>query len=128
MKQFSGSFFAVAVMAASLFLAGCNKPSSTLDTSGGDTIKVGEFASMTGNEATFGQSSHKGTALAIEDLNAAGGVLGKKFELIMEDDQSQAGQPATVVRKLISRDGVVAMLGEVASSRSLEAAPILPAE
>ena len=60
----------------------------------------------------------------IEELNAAGGVLGKKFELITEDDQSQAGQPATVVRKLISRDGVVAILGEVASSRSLEAAPI----
>jgi branched-chain amino acid transport system substrate-binding protein len=123
MKQFSGPFLVVAVMAASLFLTGCNKPSTTPGT-GGDTIKVGEFASMTGSEATFGQSSHKGTALAIEELNAAGGVLGKKLELIMEDDQSQAGQPATVVRKLISRDGVVAILGEVASSRSLEAAPI----
>ncbi len=123
MKQFSGPFLAVAVMAASLFLTGCNKP-STVPGAGGDTIKVGEFASMTGSEATFGQSSHKGTALAIEELNATGGVLGKKLELIMEDDQSQAGQPATVVRKLISRDGVVAILGEVASSRSLEAAPI----
>jgi branched-chain amino acid transport system substrate-binding protein len=123
MKQFSGPFLAVAVVAASLFLTGCNKP-STAPGAGGDTIKVGEFASMTGSEATFGQSSHKGTALAIEELNAAGGVLGKKFELITEDDQSQAGQPATVVRKLISRDGVVAILGEVASSRSLEAAPI----
>ena len=123
MKQFSGPFLAVAVVAASLFLTGCNKP-STVPGAGGDTIKVGEFASMTGSEATFGQSSHKGTALAIEELNAAGGVLGKKLELIMEDDQSQAGQPATVVRKLISRDGVVAILGEVASSRSLEAAPI----
>src|SRR5271163_413138 len=79
---------------------------------------------MTGSEATFGQSSHKGTQLAIDDLNAAGGVLGKKFDLITEDDQSQAGQPATAVRKLISSDGVVAVLGEVASSRSLEAAPI----
>ena len=123
MKQFSGPFLAVAIVAASLFLTGCNKP-STAPGASGDTIKVGEFASMTGSEATFGQSSHKGTALAIEELNAAGGVLGKKFELIMEDDQSQAGQPATVVRKLISRDGVVAILGEVASSRSLEAAPI----
>jgi branched-chain amino acid transport system substrate-binding protein len=123
MKQFSGPFLAVAVVAASLFFTGCNKP-STAPGAGGDTIKVGEFASMTGSEATFGQSSHKGTALAIEELNAAGGVLGKKLELIMEDDQSQAGQPATVVRKLISRDGVVAILGEVASSRSLEAAPI----
>src|SRR5277367_4271557 len=122
MKIWRGQFFPAA-LAAVIFLAGCNKPSSAPG-AGGDTIKVGEFASMTGSEASFGQSSHKGTALAVDDLNAAGGVLGKKLELHMEDDQSQAGQPATVVRKLISRDGVVAMLGEVASSRSLEAAPI----
>lgn len=89
-----------------------------------DTIRIGEFASLTGKEATFGQSSHNGTQLAIDELNAKGGLLGKKLQLLTEDDESKAGQPATVVRKLISRDGVVAVLGEVASSRSLEAAPI----
>src|ERR1043165_6445088 len=89
-----------------------------------DTIKVGEFASLTGGSASFGQSSHKGTQLAIDEVNAAGGVLGKKLKLITEDDQSTAGQPATIVRKLISQDKVVAVLGEVASSKSLEAAPI----
>lgn len=90
----------------------------------GNTILVGEFASLTGKEATFGISSHEGTMLAIEELNAAGGLLGKKFELKTEDDQSKAGEPANVVNKLISKDGVIAVLGEVASSRSLEAAPI----
>ena len=89
-----------------------------------EEIAVGEFASLTGGSASFGQSSHKGTALAIEEVNAQGGVLGKKIKLITEDDQSQAGQPATIVRKLISQDKVVAVLGEVASSKSLEAAPI----
>jgi branched-chain amino acid transport system substrate-binding protein len=89
-----------------------------------DEIPVGEFASLTGASASFGQSSHKGTELAVEQINAAGGVLGKKLRLITEDDQSQAGQPATIVRKLISQDKVVAILGEVASSKSLEAAPI----
>ena len=89
-----------------------------------DEIKVGEFASLTGGSASFGQSSHKGTALAFDELNAAGGVLGKKFKLITEDDQTLAGQPATIVRKLISQDKVIAVLGEVASSKSLEAAPI----
>ncbi|HVS52492.1 MAG TPA: ABC transporter substrate-binding protein [Opitutaceae bacterium] len=89
-----------------------------------DTIKLGEFASLTGGSASFGQSSHKGTLLAIDELNARGGVLGKKLELITEDDQSQAGQPATIVQKLIAQDKVVAILGEVASSKSLEAAPI----
>ncbi len=89
-----------------------------------DQIVVGEFASLTGGSASFGQSSHKGTALAIDEINAAGGVLGKKIKLITEDDQSLAGQPATIVRKLISQDKVVAVLGEVASSKSMEAAPI----
>jgi branched-chain amino acid transport system substrate-binding protein len=110
--------------ATALFLAGCNKPAT--ETSGGDAdvIKVGEYASLTGKEATFGISSHEGTQLAVDQINAAGGVLGKKIKLLTEDDLSKAGEPATVVNKLISRDGVVAILGEVASSRSLEAAPI----
>jgi branched-chain amino acid transport system substrate-binding protein len=110
---------------ALLLLDGCNKPSDGGGSGGtGGTIKVGEFASLTGKEATFGASSHEGTQLAIEEINAAGGVLGKKLELLTEDDLSKAGEPATVVNKLISRDDVVAILGEVASSRSLEAAPI----
>ena len=64
-----------------------------------DEIVIGEYASLTGGSASFGQSSHKGTALAIDEINAAGGVLGKKLKLITEDDQSQAGQPATIVAK-----------------------------
>jgi branched-chain amino acid transport system substrate-binding protein len=108
-------------LAASVLIAGCKKDEVA---GSGDTIKVGEFASLTGSEATFGQSSHNGTQLAIDEINAAGGVLGKKIVLRTEDNQSQAGQSATAVRKLISSDGVIAILGEVASSRSLEAAPI----
>jgi len=88
------------------------------------TIRVGEFASLTGKEAAFGQSSHKGTLLAVEELNAAGGVLGRPIELITEDDQSKQGEAATIAKKLISRDKIIALLGEVASGRSLEAAPI----
>jgi len=92
-----------------------------------DTIKIGEYASITGKEASLGQSSHQGTVLAVETINAAGGVLGRKLELITEDTQSKAGESGTAVRKLISRDKVVAILGEVASSRSLEGAPICQA-
>ena len=103
--------------------SGCNKPASEVPSST-DPIKVGQFASLTGKEATFGISSDAGTTLAIEEINAAGGVLGRKLQLLTEDTQSKPGEPATVVNKLIARDGVVAILGEVASSRSLEAAPI----
>ena len=88
-------------------------------------IKIGEYASLTGKEAAYGQTSHKGTLLAIEDLNARGGVLGRPLELLTEDNQSKQGESATVVKKLISRDKVVALLGEVASIRSLEAAPVI---
>ncbi len=109
----------LAAIAASLLFTGCNQHGA-----GGDTIKVGEFASLTGKDATFGISSHEGTLMAIEEINAAGGVLGKKLELLTEDTQCKAGESATVVNKLVSRDNVIAILGEVASSRSLEAAPI----
>ncbi len=115
-----------AVCLLALLLVGCDKgPSSGgAGGGGGDVIKVGEYASLTGKEATFGISSHEGTLLAVEELNAAGGVLGKQIKLMTEDTQSKPGEPATVVNKLISRDSAVAILGEVASSRSLEAAPI----
>ena len=92
-----------------------------------DTIKVGEFACLTGKDATFGQSQHKGIQLALEELNAAGGVLGRKLELITEDNQSKPGESATVAKKLLSRDKVIAILGEVTSSRSLEVAPLAQA-
>ena len=119
MKRLRCRSLSIAALAVVIVLgsSGCSKQSS-------DIIKVGEFASLTGKEATFGVSSHEGTLLAIEELNATGGILGKKVELITEDDLSKAGEAATVVNKLIARDGVVAILGEVASSRSLEAAPI----
>jgi branched-chain amino acid transport system substrate-binding protein len=123
MKNWREQFLMAATMACLLLAAGCGKSGGSGDAAAG-TIKVGEFASLTGKEASFGQSSHKGTLLAIDEINAAGGVLGKKIDLVYEDNQSQPGQSATVVRKLITRDNVVAVLGEVASGRSLEAAPI----
>lgn len=113
------------VLLALAFVAGCNKQDGgSAGGSGGGSIKVGEFASLSGSEASFGKSSHNGTVMAIDEINAAGGLLGKKLELIYEDDQSKDGESATAVKKMISRDKVVAILGEVASGRSLEAAPI----
>jgi len=107
-------------IATVLGLAGCSKGGGD----DADTIKIGEFASLTGATASFGTASHNGAIMVIDAANAAGGVLGKKIKLITEDDQSKPGEAATAVRKLISRDRVVALIGEIASSRSLEAAPI----
>jgi branched-chain amino acid transport system substrate-binding protein len=123
MKQIRISLLAT-MLAGAILAAGCSN-------SGGDgespVIKIGEFASLTGKEATFGTSSHEGTLLAIDEINAAGGVLGKPLELITEDNRSTVGESATIAKKLINSGKVVALLGEVASSRSLEVAPIAQA-
>jgi branched-chain amino acid transport system substrate-binding protein len=87
-------------------------------------IPVGQFASLTGAQASFGQSTDKGVQLALAEINAAGGVLGQPLRIITKDNQSKPGETSTAVRELIARNKVVALIGEVASGRSLEAAPI----
>jgi branched-chain amino acid transport system substrate-binding protein len=57
--------------------------------------------------------------MAVEEINKAGGLLGKQVRVIVEDDQGKAEEAQTVVTKLISKDKVIAVLGEVASSNSL---------
>jgi branched-chain amino acid transport system substrate-binding protein len=86
---------------------------------GSDSILVGEYASLSGSEATFGQSTHQGIALAVKEANAAGGVRGKKIELRTLDTASRAEQAGTVVTRLVTDDKVVALLGEAASGRSI---------
>jgi branched-chain amino acid transport system substrate-binding protein len=99
-----------------LGLVGCTKKT--------DEIVVGEFGTLTGNDAAFGQSTNKGIRLAFDDLNAAGGIKGKKIKLITYDNQGKPDEAAAVVKRLITQDKAIAIIGEVASSRSLAAAPI----
>ncbi len=91
---------------------------------GGTEIVIGEYGSLTGTTATFGQSTDNGIKLAFDEINAAGGLLGKKIKVLVEDDRSQPEEATTAVTKLINQSHVVAVLGEVSSSRSLAAAPI----
>lgn len=116
----SSSWLAVAALCSLALLSSCRKEGGP----SGNDIPVGEFASLTGATATFGQSVHNGDLLAVDEINNAGGVLGKKINLITEDDQSKAEDAAAAVQKLINRDRVVALVGEVASSRSKAAGPI----
>ncbi|HZZ42368.1 MAG TPA: ABC transporter substrate-binding protein [Tepidisphaeraceae bacterium] len=105
-----------------LLLSGCkDKNSGHGAEATGSEIPIGEYGSMTGDTATFGQSTHNGIQLAVDQTNAAGGVLGKQIKLITEDDQSKTDEAVSAVQKLINRDKVVAILGEVASKRSLAA-------
>ncbi len=91
---------------------------------GQEPIKLGHYGSLTGKEAAFGVATRKGVLLAIEEINAKGGVLGRPLEYLVEDIQSKPGESATAVKKLISREKVVAVIGANASANSLEAAPI----
>jgi branched-chain amino acid transport system substrate-binding protein len=87
-------------------------------------ILIGEFGSLTGTTATFGISTKNGIDMAIDEVNKAGGLLGKTVRVIVEDDQGKPEEAQTVVTKLITRDQVIAVLGEVASSRTMAAAPV----
>jgi len=108
----------LSVITAAIFLLifGCGKKE--------DVIKIGEFGSLTGLTATFGINTDRGIQMAVEKINQEGGLLGKKVVVIVEDDQGKPEEAATAVKKLINQDKVIAVLGEVASSRSLAAAPI----
>ncbi|MBD0372602.1 MAG: ABC transporter substrate-binding protein [Pyrinomonadaceae bacterium] len=86
-------------------------------------IKIGVYADLTGQTSSFGQSTKNGIQMAADEINKAGGINGRQIQLVVEDDQGLPAQAATVVTKLINQDKVHAVLGEVASSNSLAAAP-----
>jgi branched-chain amino acid transport system substrate-binding protein len=83
------------------------------------TILLGEYGSLSGSEATFGQSTHNGVLLAIKEINAAGGVSGKQLEVKVYDDQGKTQEAGSAVSRLITEDKAVAIIGEVASSLSI---------
>ena len=89
--------------------------------------RIGFFAPMSGAQASFGMDAVNGAKLAIEEINLAGGVLGHPIKLIIKDTESQSEQTNVVVSELINTDKVAALVGEIASDRSLIAAPVAQA-
>ncbi len=90
-------------------------------------IRVGAVTCLSGALSTFGVSSAQGARLAAEEINAKGGVLGEPLTLLLEDNSSRAGETATIVRKFLSQDHVLAILGDLTSSATMEAAPLAQA-
>ena len=122
MRRSWGPALGLAVVCA---LAACGGGDAGGDEGG--EIVIGEYGSLTGTNATFGISTKNGIDMAIDEVNARGGVLGRQVRVIVEDDQSRPEEAQSVVTKLITSDRVVAVLGEVASSNSLAAAPVAQA-
>lgn len=112
------------VVSVTLSFACVQKGGNDVAGPAGDTIKVGVYGDLTGPTSSFGQSTKNGIELAVEEINNAGGINGKKVTLVVEDDQGRPEQAKTVISKLINQDKVQAVLGEVASSNSLAAAPV----
>src|SRR3954463_16290513 len=113
MRRFLAGFAVV-----SLLLSGCGGKEDS------STIVVGEFGSLSGDTATFGISTHEGLMLAVEQVNLAGGINGKKVHVVALDDQGKPEEAVLAVTKLINEEKVKAVIGEVASSRSIAAAPV----
>ncbi len=112
------------VLIAALLAAACRpgREAQTADSS--REIPVGVSGALTGGEAAFGTSTVNGVRIAADEINAAGGIMGRRIRLVVEDDQGRAEEAASVVTKLITSDNVVALIGENSSNQSLAAAPI----
>ncbi len=109
-RAFSLSLVSLSLL-ATVGTAGCEKKT--------DDLVVGAFLSLSGSDATFGEDTKEGIELAVEELNKAGGIKNKKVKVLYEDDKSQPQEASNKVRQLIDRDNVLAILGEVASSRTM---------
>lgn len=91
-------------------------------------IKIGVVCPLSGEAATYGQSTKNGMELAAAEWNEAGGILGKQVKLIIEDDKADPAEGAAVFSKLIQQDKVVAIVGGITSRVALAGAPIAQSE
>ncbi|MCC6574323.1 MAG: ABC transporter substrate-binding protein [Planctomycetes bacterium] len=89
-----------------------------------DKVTLGLFVSTSGDIATFGQDTKNGAELAVEEINKAGGISKHLIDLRFQDCASEPAQGGNAATKLITQDGVLIGMGEVASGISLAAAPI----
>ena len=108
-----------AVVGLVLLSAGCGGKAQQ------EELVIGEYGSLTGGDADFGQSTKKGVELAMDDLAASsqGKIGGLTVRTVVEDDQGKPEEAATAVQKMINQDRVIAVIGEVASGRSMFGGP-----
>ncbi len=96
-------------------------------TSAADAIKVGLVAALSGPSAKSGEGITRGLTIAIDEINARGGVLGRQIELVRRDDESNPAKGQTAARELIDKEGCVALFGGIDSPVSLAIVPVVTA-
>src|ERR1700760_1067474 len=89
-----------------------------------DPIKVGLVAALSGPSAKSGEGITRGLTIAIDEINARGGVLDRQIELVRRDDESNPAKGQTAARELIDKEGCVALFGGIDSPVSLAIVPI----
>lgn len=115
-----------AILMSMTMIVGCSETSKVNSSGGstGDTIKLGGVFPLTGDVPSIGSAMENGAKLAIKEINDAGGVLGKKLEIVSEDDQNQASTAPNAITKLITQDKVTAVVGTYASKCSIPMAAV----
>lgn len=88
-----------------------------------ETIKVGLVAALSGQSAKSGEAITRGLEVALDEINAAGGVLGKKIELVRRDDESNPAKGVVAARELVQKEKVVAFFGGIDTPVSLAIVP-----
>src|SRR5262245_44907832 len=114
MKRIAGL---VVALAAAVSLVGCGGEGDA------NTIPIAVVGPVTGENAAFGAQMKNGGELAVEDINAAGGVLGKKLDLLIGDDACYAEQAVAVANQMIESN-VVLVAGHYCSSSSIAASKV----
>jgi len=108
-----------------LILVGCGSSGSGDDQqAAADSIKIGFLGAQTGGHASYGLETLKGMKMAAEDINAAGGLIGKNVTIVESDHGSKNSEASTVTDKLINNDKVVAIVGDPTTGLTKIAAPI----
>lgn len=116
------SKFASLFLASSLLvgiLAGCGAGEEGTSSNGGDEIKIGVNLELSGPVASYGSSQNDGFNLAVEEINAAGGIDGKQIKLVTVDNKSDAAESTNAAIKLTSQDKVTAIIGPATSGNSV---------
>jgi branched-chain amino acid transport system substrate-binding protein len=113
--------FLLAGVALAGLVAGCGGDKKADD---GNTIKIGANFELTGAVAVYGQSGFNGVELAVEEINAAGGVNGKKLELVKYDTKSEVSEATNGATKLITENKVKALIGPATSGAGVAAQQI----